>query len=463
MRKILFFLILILVIGFSYGIGGEERGLVRVGDRTFTSISEALEYAEPGSTIYVESGVFHEHLTIEKSVSIIGIGYPVVDGGGHGSVIVINNTEGVKIEGLKIVNSGTSYSAEDSGIKIIDSRHVVISKNVFENVFFGILVKDSDDVLIIGNSITSIPEFSITEREHAVYAWYSRRVRVINNTFTQVKDGVYYDHVYDSTVEGNYAEDARYGVHLMYCENITITRNYISSSIAGMAPMYSINLEISYNTIYLNRVGGIGEGAFIVENDNVTVEYNSFVGNIVGIHIRKTPYKPGAKAVVRNNLIAFNYVGISIDTESEVLLYANSIIENIRDISLIGFGSGGNKWFDEESKTGNFWSSYRGQDLNGDGRGDEPFVSQNLLEDLLDGYSQLKLFTYSPSYLILEVMKKSFPVNPRIKAVDQYPLIKPLHRIEAKTVVSFEKLIIPLFLTITPLASIYYLRKVIGS
>ncbi len=439
----------------------EEGGHVYIKglDRVFTSISEAINAAKPGDTIYVDSGVYREHIVIDKPLAIIGRGYPVIDGGGRGTIIFINRTNNIVIKGLKLINSGTSYGTEDCGIKIKNSSDVFIIGNILDRVFFGILPKDSTNVWIVNNTISSIPEFSVTERQHGIYAWYTRRLYVVGNKFFLVKDGTYSDHVDMAYIAGNYISDGRYGIHLMYCNNVTINGNYITNTIAGMALMYSYNVTSVNNEIILNRGGWIGEGIFLVETDDVLIENNTIVGNIIGINIRYTPYRPGYFSIVRRNIIAFNYVGITIDAESATELYLNSFIENIRDVSLIGFGMGDNKWFNEELKVGNFWSSHIGYDDDGDGIVDKPFISQDILEDLMDGYSSLRIFLYSPSYLMLEVMKKAVAVNPRVKAVDLYPLVRPPRQLTVNRPLNFTNWAFSATLTLPPILLILYFRR----
>lgn len=458
---VLFLLITISILNISkytYPINSADMPPINSPHQPY-SISKIISNAKPGSTIYVGKGVYYEHIIINKPLKIIGEGYPIIDGRGKGTVITIINTKNVLIKGLIIRNSGQSYSTEDSGIKIVNSTNIEIVGNRIENVFFGILPKDSINISIFNNYIESYSYLPVTEREHAVYAWYSHYIYIVNNTFSYVKDGVYNDHVYNAVIEFNKIKNARYGVHLMYCENITIIKNNITKSIAGLVLMYSENIYAYKNNVVMNRVGGIGEGIFIIEDDNIIIDGNYIIGNFVGINIRKTPYEPITEAIVRNNLIAFNYIGIAIDADSVINIYGNSFIENIRDISLIGFGIGLNKWYDENNKRGNFWSDFHSYDYDNDGIIDEPYVSQDILEDLMDGYPQLRIFLYSPAYLILEVMKKSFPINPRIKAVDVYPLASSPHKINAKYNISYVNILFTSFLTVIPMIIIVFMRR----
>jgi hypothetical protein len=71
-----------------------------------TSIKSALNHSKPGDIIEVHGGTYYENLDIRGNVSLVGIpdekGMPVIDGGGHGSVIVIN-IDGVSISGQRCI------------------------------------------------------------------------------------------------------------------------------------------------------------------------------------------------------------------------------------------------------------------------------------------------------------------------------------------------------------------------
>ena len=404
----------------SYGeSNGSQLVVIKRGDveLSYPTISEAVEDADPGSTIIIYPGVYKEHILVQKPLRIIGVGQPVIDGEGSGTVITILNTSNVVIEGLKVVNSGRFYSTEDSGIKIEWSKNVSIRKVVMENVFYPIYVRGSEDVVIEGNNISSIPEYHVAYRGHGVYVWYSNRVTIRNNYFYTLADGVYGDHAYNLTVEGNRIEDGRYGVHLMYCKDVLIVNNLITRTIAGLVPMYSDRVNATKNFVVLVRGGGIGQGVFVQESDNIVIEENVISGNIIGVYVGRTPYRPGSTAIIKRNLVAFNLIGVKIDTISEVLFVDNSFIENVKDVILVGYGKPRSIWYDPLAYRGNFWSDKTLADS---------YVSEsNLIEELLEEHKELKVFMFSPSYLMLEVLVSKNTGGTRVKAVDLYPLRSP--------------------------------------
>lgn len=415
----------------------------------YDSISSAVSEAYPNSTIYVGPGIYYEHIIINKPLTIIGIDLPTIDGSHSGSIITIENASYVKIEGLKIINSGRFYSSEDSGIKIKSSKFIWITKNVLRNVFYCILVYNSTWVWIIDNDIESIPEYFVQDRGHGVYAWYSFNLVIEKNIFNYTADGSYNDHAYNIIIKDNIIKHARYGVHLMYCKNITADGNMVTRSIAGIVPMYSSSVIISNNSVFLNKESGVGEGIFLREADDIVIEDNIIVGNIEGFYISYTPYT-NTKAIIRRNIIAFNYIGITIDTDSRLTIYDNSFIENIQDVSLYGEGTSQSTWFNATIMRGNFWSTYKSN---------RPYIMRNALEDMMDGYKQLRIFMYSPAYLLLETMKNSIPTG-RIKLIDEYPLQKPsISPNFYNQNFKFQNIIYPLMLTLSAFIIIFYIRR----
>ena len=122
------------------------------GGADFTGIQEAINNASDGDTIIVHSGVYHENVVVNKSVTLKGIGQPVEDANGSGSAINIT-AEGVTLEGFTATNSGSSRS--DTGIKVNSSNNTITGNNVCNNNGDGISLRDSSNNTISGNNVSN--------------------------------------------------------------------------------------------------------------------------------------------------------------------------------------------------------------------------------------------------------------------------------------------------------------------
>jgi nitrous oxidase accessory protein NosD len=74
------------------------------GGEDFTGIQDAINNAKEGDTIFVYSGVYHENVVVDKSVTLKGIDHPVVDANGSDSAITLT-ADGITLVGFTVANS----------------------------------------------------------------------------------------------------------------------------------------------------------------------------------------------------------------------------------------------------------------------------------------------------------------------------------------------------------------------
>ena len=109
---------------------------IRVGaQQANTSIHAALQNAVNGDTILVEPGIYHEgNLIINKTITLIGLHHPVLDGDNKYEIISVK-ANAVVVDGFKIIHSGISSIEDFAGIKIYNVRDVIIRNNILEGSF----------------------------------------------------------------------------------------------------------------------------------------------------------------------------------------------------------------------------------------------------------------------------------------------------------------------------------------
>lgn len=194
-----------------------------------TSIKSALNHSKPGDILEVHGGTYYENLDIRGNVSLVGIpdekGMPVIDGGGHGSVVVIN-IDGVSISGFKLTNSG-DCGCGDSGLRIRSNNNTVYGNNITGN-YYGVYAKiGSKGNRIFGNSFVNN---SVNVRDSGENQWYgappppsgilSAILGYLGLEGQEEYIGNYYSN-YDEEAEGCRAEDNICSVPY----NITVKNN----------------------------------------------------------------------------------------------------------------------------------------------------------------------------------------------------------------------------------------------
>ena len=100
------------------------------GGANFTGIQDAINNASDGDTIIVYSGIYNENVVVDKSVTLRGVGQPVVDAGGEGDAIRLT-AYGITLVGFNATNSGSSCSY--AGIKVTSNDNIITGNNVINN------------------------------------------------------------------------------------------------------------------------------------------------------------------------------------------------------------------------------------------------------------------------------------------------------------------------------------------
>ena len=387
------------------------------------SISRTVQLANEGDTILVDGGSYYEHLLINKAVKLIGNNRPRITGDGEGTVIDVT-VPNITIQGFHISGTGESLNREHSAIVLENSANSTIRDNIFEDVLFGIYLKNSPDCAVLDNRITG-KDLPLTDRGDGIRLWYSSGTAIKGNRIMKSRDLVMWWSG-DTVIEDNIVEDGRYGLHYMYSDNNIFKNNIFRRNLVGGFLMYSKNIRFENNIFIQNQGVASGYGVGFKDLDNVTAVGNEFIDNRVGIYMDNTPTSYDVWNTIEDNKIAFNDIGASFMPSIERnKIINNNFIDNTEQVEVRGGGTlEGNAWF--INNAGNYWSDYKGYDSDNDGIGDFPYVAESLFEDMMDRNSVLRVFIHSPVAQALDIASKAFPIfRPAPKLTDEYPLTSP--------------------------------------
>ncbi|MEE9252539.1 MAG: nitrous oxide reductase family maturation protein NosD [Thermodesulfobacteriota bacterium] len=388
----------------------------------YSTIAQAVSAASDGDIVVVEDGVYRERVVIDKPLTLKGVGRPVIDGGGEGTVLSIS-APGCVVKGFEIRGSGSSLNSEDGGISLDGASGTLIEDNTIHDILFGIYLRNSPNTTVRGNVVVG-KELPIASRGDGIRIWYSSGTRIEENHITGTRDVVIW--FSDKTlIKGNRVEKGRYGLHYMYSNDNHFVENVFSENLVGGFLMYSTGIRLYRNVFARNRGIASGYGIGLKDLDDVVMSENLFVENRVGVYIDNSPRSVDSRNIMRKNVIAFNDIGLSIMPAVERnVIVGNSIIDNTEQVEVRGGGTlRGNVW--SELDRGNHWSDYVGYDDNGDGVGEVPYLAESLFESLIDRYPILRILMFSPASEAIEFASRAFPIiKPEPKMRDNHPLIK---------------------------------------
>lgn len=385
----------------------------------YTSLADALAAARNGDTIEVHGGRYVGNFVIDRSISLVGIGSPVLEGQGKGTVVRVAAPD-VAVQDLVIRGSGENLEREDTGIVAVAPR-ARIEGNRLEDVLFGITLQQAPETVVRGNTIHG-KDLPLARKGDAIRVWESPRSVVEGNTIQQARDLLFW-YSEGTTIRGNHVRGGRYGLHLMFNHNTTIEGNVLEDNSVGVYLMYSRDVTIFGNTLARSR-GPSGYAVGLKDTERVTVEGNVVRDNRVGLYMDTSP---DSIAVFRRNAFAFNDIGAALLPGVQRATFSeNAFLENQEQVAVRGGGDlKGNAW--SQAGRGNYWSDYVGYDANGDGIGDAPYRSAGLFENITDRNPSLRLFGYSPAAQAVDLAARAFPlVRPQVKLEDAAPLMQPV-------------------------------------
>ena len=369
-------------------------------------LQQRLQAAAPGRTITVDGGVHQGPIVVRGPLTVLGINRPVIDGNGTGSVVTIEGTD-VVFRGFVVRNSGRNVTEEAAGITVTGERHQV-EANEIRDVYFGIHIAGGAQHLVDHNVIAPGEKHG-ARPGHGISVWHARDARIRWNRISAARDGIYLSFTDGILVSDNDVSRCRYGVHSMYSQNATFERNRLTSNLLGAALMMSDRLVLRGNRIEQHREGPAAYGVLLKDIGDLRAEDNRILANRVGIYAEAVPSQPGRHALVRQNVIAGNEVGLALHSNAAMTVTGNIIADNLTDVRAVGRQLSPSMQWSLRGR-GNAWSQYRGYDADRDGIGDVPYHVDGAMDALVGRQPMVQALLYTPAHLAVEAAARMFPL-----------------------------------------------------
>jgi nitrous oxidase accessory protein len=381
---------------------------------SFTSIQKAIDASKKGDTILVHPGIYKEQtLTINKSVIIKGINYPVLDGEKKFEVVAVRASNAT-LDGFKIQHSGASSLYDLAGITIYNCKNVTILNNLLDDNFFGIYSQYSANCIIKNNKLRA---YSKREQEggNGIHCLRCDSMQIIHNTIIGHRDGIYFEFVTNSVVWRNTSKNnLRYGLHFMISHNNSYFVNIFKGNGAGVAVMYTHGVKMC-NNLFKDNNGEATYSLLLKEISDSYIRGNHFLNNTSGIFMEGC-----SRIQMQNNLFKDNGYALQIQANCENdTITRNNFINNTFDVSTNG-SLVLNKF------QNNYWDKYDGYDLNKDKTGDVPYRPVSLYSMLVERNSTMMMLFRSFIVSVLDKTEKIIPSIIPEDLKDDKPSMKPL-------------------------------------
>jgi len=133
-----------------------------------SSIQEAINEADPGGTVYVRAGVYHEDIVVNKSLFLVGENAvtTVLDGEGESLLILAVVASDVTVRNFTVKNTRADQPAY--GVSIKDSQNVSLMNVTVGESYTGLVLTDSSNCEIVNNAFIDNYAYGIDLRENSV-------------------------------------------------------------------------------------------------------------------------------------------------------------------------------------------------------------------------------------------------------------------------------------------------------
>ncbi len=248
------------------------------GPGNYTRIQDAINDASDGDTVFVFSGIYYEHVFVNKSIKLIGESKwsTIIDGNHTGMVVSIRANQMV-LTGFTICNSG-DFMYNDVGLYIHSDNSTIVSC-VVRNNFKGVVLDYAHGNLVSENYVHH-------NRDGISINGYTSQNCISNNTVSYNDcdgistggDFIHYDH--HETIASNVVTKNAFGIVVAGSSATLITKNTISNNTyIGIKLDYAVNCVISWNLI-----NDHGEWGVLSEfSSNNTFQYNTLMNAGYGL------------------------------------------------------------------------------------------------------------------------------------------------------------------------------------
>lgn len=374
-------------------------------------IGAAVEAAHAGDTVAIYAGRYEENLKIDKPLTLQGIGKPVIDGRYAGDVIRIASPD-VKIVGIDVTDSGADLTAQNAGIYVqpgSDRAEIEHCELVYN--LFGMWIEHSADVRVFDNVIVGKRDFLSPRRGNGIQLYNTIGARIVGNTISYTRDGIYVDVSHHALFERNTIHDVRYGTHYMNSYYNVWDGNEVYHNRGGLAIMEARDQVVKNNKVW----GNTDHGIMLRTVQDSVVENNVVAGNQRGFFIYDAEYN-----TIRHNLVVGNRVGVHLwggSVHNEVS--GNDFVQNHEQIRYVAAS--------DVAWRGNYWSNYFGWDKRGRGVGDIPYTANDLVDRLTWRVPMVSVLMNSPAVQSLRLIAQQFPLMAVPSVVDDAPRMRPFN------------------------------------
>jgi parallel beta-helix repeat protein len=298
----------------------------------YTTIQEAINNANDNDTIFVRNGTYHEHVSVNKKILLIGENRDttIIDGNGTGTVVYLETN--VTITNFTICNGEYGVQIRSYSFMPVYRGNTVNNTKIMDNRYGAILIRGGANNTITNNFIENNTLFGI-------HLWHAGNNMIINNTVVNNGHGIdFYGNSNYNILRNNNMTDNEYNFGLILREE---TRNFLSGTpskpgiVNDVDPSNTVNGKPIYYLVNRSNEQVPSDAGYVWLNNctNINVNGCNLSNNLQGILLLFTN-----NASITNNNVANNVYGTYVGFYSNNnTLVRNTLENNLKGIYLDDF------------------------------------------------------------------------------------------------------------------------------
>jgi parallel beta-helix repeat protein len=312
--------------------------------------------------------------------------------------VISNNTYATNEGGIWLISStentvsNNNISGSFEAVALYSSSHNnTISNNTLVDGYYGIEVRNCSFNLILGNKIS--------ETHDGIYTINSNDNTILKNDITNSSRGIRLEASSNNIISGNNITNNHDSIQIepSSSHNEVIGNDLIADSIAialrgnsnnfhrNNVTAKAIGFDIfgNYSIISMNNIMNCGTGFFFGGNTiHTTVSGNDIRSSDYGLYSEQA-----SNHTIVGNYITNNTYGVYLDGYSHNMRIFHNTFSNNTSHMVVSNPDRPN--FLDNGVEGNYWDNYTGVDLDRDGIGDSPHVTNS---NNTDNYPLMGMF-----------------------------------------------------------------------
>ncbi|WP_138751412.1 right-handed parallel beta-helix repeat-containing protein [Paenibacillus sinopodophylli] len=383
-------------------INAEEQAL---------DLQAIINEARTGSTIILPHGIYEGPILIEKTIHLkprSGEEVAILNTSNQPAILIM--ADDVALTGLIIKDE----QLKKQPTVLIQGDGVLLDQLHIHTGSFGIQMRKANHGQIQNTSIAwagHVPErpVKLSDKGNGIDLYESNDNTFIGNTITSMHDGIYMENSDNNLIEENHFELLRYGVHCMYTKGTVIRNNVGNLNITGAMIMAARDVEVSNNTFTKQSENVNSQGILLFDAHGTSIVNNHVEGNRVGLYVEQSTMNH-----IKGNTMTANFIGIQLLDAENNAINSNQFIGNVASAEARNSV--------HNQLEGNYWDSFQGIDLDGDGRSEISYAINPFFQSLIKAKPGFQLFFQSPGMVFLEGLYQS---QRQLWSVDASPLMEP--------------------------------------